>query len=678
MTSTRTNIFLLFFYSLWQTSVCLGQATDKNQVELRLEAYIEAIKIEQRSLKRHAMDSITDLILGIPNIEQYPEYLHLAYYYKCDGLSRTVPAEALEYCEKSLPYFVDQNDNFQLSRIYNVIANTLSNVGDFDLATKNYQKAVDYSSLYADDTNLDELQFRSRIRYNEGFTLTRGGKMAEASQIFYSVLDVANLLGDSLVQLSVLNQLGNIELMRDNASESLLLYREALKVAKLFNPSFVYHPIIGIASAHQEMHELDSALYYYDQILDGAKKRNDVSSVCVILYNLSEVYLEQNRLREARITATELEELASNAGMRQHIANAYLSLMRCGFEEGRYEEALDYSKKAQAELDPESDFSITVNIYKYASQIYEIQGNYSEALKCERLHKRYSDSLLNKQALATIEDLRIAHESSTKDLKILELENKNKLATLEFKQRLGIFSAILLGSILLSTIIYLYFNRRKLALQKQKENIEGRLLRSQMNPHFIFNAISSIQNYFFDKADLKLGLSYMSKFAQLMRQILEHSREEYVTLENEIDSLNNYLEIQQLRYSNSFGYEVNVDDDLETGEILVPPLIAQPFVENAIEHGMIYRIENGSVKITFENKQDIILLSIEDNGVAGRQIEIKPRPRMKKGKSLSTKITRERLEHLSTLHKKRFELVAKTLSTGGMLVNIELPKKLIK
>ncbi|MFT4567435.1 MAG: sensor histidine kinase YesM [Saprospiraceae bacterium] len=192
------------------------------------------------------------------------------------------------------------------------------------------------------------------------------------------------------------------------------------------------------------------------------------------------------------------------------------------------------------------------------------------------------------------------------------------------------------------SIAYLYMNRRRLTIEQQKDKIEQKSLRSQMNPNFIFNAISSIHNYLYDKNDLKIALTYMSQFGELMRQILENSREEFMPISEEIETLRNYLELQQLRYSNSFGYEFIIDEDIDTHGLMVLPLIAQPFVENSIEHGMIYRIENGIVKIKFSNIKDKLEISIEDNGIGSRSIEVEAKNIEQKKKSLRTIIIRER------------------------------------
>jgi len=194
-----------------------------------------------------------------------------------------------------------------------------------------------------------------------------------------------------------------------------------------------------------------------------------------------------------------------------------------------------------------------------------------------------------------------------------------------------------------------------------------------MNPHFIFNTISSIQNYLYDKADLSIALNYMSKFADLMRQTLENSREDYISLDTELESIKNYLMLQKLRYNDKFEFEVKIDEELNPNSILVPPLIAQPFVENAIEHGMIYSVDNGKVIVNFKKENNAVSLTIEDNGVANRKLNIKPKVEKKAKKSLATIITRERLAHISKERKQKFDLSSKSIDNQGTIVNITMP-----
>mgnify|MGYP002653686925 FL=1 len=191
-----------------------------------------------------------------------------------------------------------------------------------------------------------------------------------------------------------------------------------------------------------------------------------------------------------------------------------------------------------------------------------------------------------------------------------------------------------------------------------------------MNPHFIFNALSSIQNYIL-QSDTKESVKYLAKFGKLMRQILEHSREEFITIEEEVDMLTNYLQIQQLRFGGAFDYQIKVSEELDQSAVKIPPLFAQPLVENAIEHGLA-GIEDGLVTISFSKTDDGVSLQVADNG-RGMNVESKS---ISEHKSLASVITRERLDILSSQFRSKFSFNYKTLDQGTQ-ASLVVPIKVI-
>ena len=192
-----------------------------------------------------------------------------------------------------------------------------------------------------------------------------------------------------------------------------------------------------------------------------------------------------------------------------------------------------------------------------------------------------------------------------------------------------------------------------------------------MNPHFLFNALSAIQSFLFDKADAQIAIQYLSKFAGLMRQVLEHSREPFITLEEEIQTLDNYLALQQLRHNHAFDYEISVSPDIQKWETLIPPIMAQPFVENAIEHGQIHLMEDGKIKVHFEKTDNQLTVTVEDNGVGRTKSKIQSKT--KKHRSLATTITQERIQLLKKLKKQPFAFSIKDLPERGTQVIFQYP-----
>jgi PAS domain S-box-containing protein len=177
---------------------------------------------------------------------------------------------------------------------------------------------------------------------------------------------------------------------------------------------------------------------------------------------------------------------------------------------------------------------------------------------------------------------------------------------------------------------------------EQINSLRQKVLRSQMNPHFIFNSLNAIQSYVL-KNDSELAVKYLNSFAKLIRMILDSSRFDYISLKKEINILEYYLQLQQLRFGDRFSWSMDVDKKIDLDSILIPVMLAQPFIENAIEHGLQHLTTQGQVKISFVRASDSIIFKVSDNGI-GREASKKLKKNNKNTtQSLSTQLFKERL-----------------------------------
>jgi len=627
----------------------------------------------KESMDRNRLDTLSQEILELGEQFDSDEIRNYGIYIKADALTRKNPSESISYGEKAQAYYSEVQDLLLWSRVTNVLANAYSNKGEHRKGLELYSSVLDVLDDLYDKDNSEGQKYISRVAYNAGFTAVKLGDIDSAIKYLSDAHEVAVTGKDTLLEFSVLIQFGNIYLYRKDNAEALKFYKESFVLASKLSPSLTVFPMFGIGAAFQEMGELDSALVYNLKVMQMHRTSGNKTSLCVTLFNCAELYIDLGRYDDAIALGDELMSYGKEMETNQHILNAANSLGRAYFKKGSIDRAEDIMMEYEKYIDEDVEYDIAQKYYQLASEIAEEQGHISNAFLFHKKYKSFSDSLLNQETLVKVDELRLKLETEKKDQEISELQNINALQKITSQRNIISIAALLASLLFLMFIGYLVLNRRRLKIENQKDKIEQKLLRSQMNPHFIFNAISSIQNYLYDKNDLKIALTYMSQFGELMRQILENSREEFVPLSEEIKTLKNYLELQQMRYNNTFGYEFIIDDDIDTHMIMVPPLIVQPFVENSIEHGMIYRIENGLVKIRFQNREGKLEISIADNGVGSRSIELKPKNIEQSKKSLATIITKERLEYLSKLNKKNFHLAIRALQEGGTLITIQLP-----
>lgn len=222
-----------------------------------------------------------------------------------------------------------------------------------------------------------------------------------------------------------------------------------------------------------------------------------------------------------------------------------------------------------------------------------------------------------------------------KKVAALKLDAQKKTAA---KNNLLIGLSGLLLLLLLGGFFYYRNTKQKQAITVlEKDQIKQKLLVTQMNPHFIFNSIENIQGLIYDKKDDE-AVNYLDKFSALTRQILENSNENYISLTEEVAMITNYMSIQQLLYSNKFDYTIAIETSIDAETIFLPPMLTQPFIENAIKHGLSNTKQNGKIDINFYLKQQKLFFEVSDNG-KGFDTEKKAGSH----KSLAMTITKERL-----------------------------------
>jgi LytS/YehU family sensor histidine kinase len=226
--------------------------------------------------------------------------------------------------------------------------------------------------------------------------------------------------------------------------------------------------------------------------------------------------------------------------------------------------------------------------------------------------------------------------------------------------------------------LFLYKRKRDAVAQVQEAefstkvaNTELKALRAQMNPHFIFNSLNSINDYI-SKNDVDSASRYLTKFAKIMRQTLENSNQSEVSLEDDLKVLDLYMQVESMRLKNKFTYSIKVDDEIDRDNTMVPPLILQPFIENSIWHGISKKESNGHIDINITKKDNMLVCTVDDNGV-GRIL--KTDTYSADNKSLGISITKGRIDILNK--KKNTKGTVKMIDKEqGVRVEVKLPLEL--
>ena len=250
-------------------------------------------------------------------------------------------------------------------------------------------------------------------------------------------------------------------------------------------------------------------------------------------------------------------------------------------------------------------------------------------------------------------------------------EAERELATLSvqmpfYKSRWFLLACVLTSLLIVAWIVRSYIHRERMKSQYDLRiaELEMQSLRSQMNPHFIFNSLNSIKNYVVNKGPDEAA-EYLSKFSQLIRMILENSKQDLLSLDREIDALRAYVEIEQMRFNHSFEFELTIGLDVDTQSLKIPPMLVQPYVENAIWHGLQHKSGKGRLIINFKRAQEGFSCTVTDNGIGrAASAEMQGRRRQHK-KSLGVGITTDRITAINSLYGTNSRITTEDLYEGG-------------
>jgi tetratricopeptide (TPR) repeat protein len=345
-------------------------------------------------------------------------------------------------------------------------------------------------------------------------------------------------------------------------------------------------------------------------------------------------------------------------------------------ELNKYDSALFYTDAALDLLKEDSIPKSYMDVYKLRSVIYEKMGRYKEALYAQQLYKTFSDSIRNTENVKTITSIQTLYETAKKDKQILQLNQEKN------RQRNTIILAACAALIVL-VILLLAYRSRLLRQKLYKQRMENRMieleqmaLRAQMNPHFIFNSLNSVQHFVMNK-DVEGVNSYLGIFARLVRQTLDNSGKALIPLDEEIKYLDTYLSLEKLKSNNKFDYAITVNNNIDPSGIFIPGMILQPFVENSILHGISHKEKNdGLVKISI-SKNGRLVCMIDDNGI-GRERSSVLKTSVPDHGSRGMDITMHRIEAINKMYNSSISVQFTDMkdeagNPSGTSVKVELP-----
>jgi len=341
----------------------------------------------------------------------------------------------------------------------------------------------------------------------------------------------------------------------------------------------------------------------------------------------------------------------------KNLSSLYFSKAYDHLDLGQLKEANKWMDTALVIVNDVKDSSGKMMMHYGASELYSSAGNVKKAFETFKIYTKMKDSIWNIEKVEKVNELEQKFNKVKNEKMIFELEKTKQLYTF-----------LIFGSLLTLLTLIFFFRQRSL---QNKQNImlaEQRLNRARINPHFFFNAMASLQNLSLQEKSTQTTL-FISRFAKIMRQSLESTYEELVTVESEIDFITNYLEVQKLRFPEKFDFTFDIDHNLEINELKMPGMIIQPFVENAIEHGFNTIDYKGLILISFVDDKEQIKISIEDNGIGNTD-----QKKVKNHKSRAMQIIKDRLYLFNKQNNSSASYVIDNTKENGFKIIVSLPK----
>jgi tetratricopeptide (TPR) repeat protein len=653
---------------------------------IRLNLYLELAKKSDdytQSIKaaREAAKLATDLNLKNKLGEAYIIYAADTLYMGNDTLAFSLLNESLDIFKKS------GNETGE--------ANVYNGLGRVFQFRSQYFKAIEYSqkalALFEKNNN-NELSGKANLDIGVYYYLL--SDFVKADQYYLKAKNDFEKAGSMKLVTLALGNLAMTERKLKKYSSALQFYRDALPIQSQLNDSLgIAKTLQGIGITYNLMNKNDSALYYYNNSYVINKRNGFKLNVAENLNNIGITYNEMGRYQEAYFYMNEsislFRELKREMNERQveiNIGELFCNAPDSFFSEktiplsqryhkaiSLFEDIISYSKKSE-DLDLES------RGWQGLSRAYEKTGDHKNALDAYKKSVQLQDSIINEEKVA----------ATTKQIDLIEFEKKEAVIQTthlaEIKQQKTVKNALVTGAGILvvgGIISFLFYKRKRDAVQKQKEaefktevsETEMKALRSQMNPHFIFNSLNSIGDYI-AKNNTKPANEYLAKFAKLMRLILENSEKKEVPLSEDLKALELYMQLEALRMNQKFTYQIILDEGIDAENTLIPPLILQPFVENSIWHGISKKEGMGNILVHIKKEGEMINCVVEDDGI-GRKlaaIQTEESKQIQK-RSLGMKITRARINILNKVKNSTADVQLFDLSQGTR-VEVKLPLEL--
>ncbi len=525
-------------------------------------------------------------------------------------------AKAEDYLKRALPIYQKQKIKDKIASTTRAIAQIQEKQNKVKDAIKSYQSA----SEEAVDVGY------SKVNSNDASRLQNTNPKAQAEYLDSNIkiLEKEGKMDDAA---EVYKQKAEVDFKSENKGMAIENYEKAIAVSK-DKPEEVLKLKSEISKVYASENNLDKAIEITKNTISEAEKLGSISQQIEQQQTLADLYFKNENQDDAIVLLEVTYALALKNGRTFDAKKAMLAL----------------------------------------SDYYRQQGNQTKAIELYDQFLNDFDRMV--QADSTLVDSKIFQVTEEK-IRQLEKERalKDELITKKNK-----FNYVLIGSVILMLILLGLIAKALFFIKTKNKKIALQSLRREMNPHFIFNSLNSVNQFIAQNNELEAN-KYLTSYSNLMRNMMETSNKDFISLSNELEQIKKYLDLEHLRFQDKFEYELEVDEQLDVDVILVPNMLIQPHLENAIWHGLRYRETKGKLIVTFAEENQLIKVSIEDDGIGVEKSRELKTQNQKVHESRGLNNAEERINLLNDLYHQQISYTISSGSDGkGTIVTLYFSK----
>jgi tetratricopeptide (TPR) repeat protein len=525
--------------------------------------------------------------------------------------------------------------------------------GILDSALNYFNRAI--PEFTTSEMRLEEGQTRSNI----GVVYRRRGLFDKALENYIKVVQIYDGISYQKGIGGAYLNIGGLYHRMQKFAKTEEYYLRALRIfQKLEIDEYIARALNNLGVLHEQLENYEESLKYYQEALEMNEKIGNQQLQGLLRMNIGQIFFREKKYDQAMAYYNVAEDIRTSMADNWGLIRVWVLKAKCYDELGEGEKALALFQKAEqmakkGNLTPDLE-----SIYYELSEFYERKKDLTNAFKYFKEANILSDSLKIANNTEQMQELEAKFEADTQRKDLALLSQKNKIQSLEIGKKnawlFGLVTLILLGVV----AIGVSFRINRIRAEHRIMSLQQKVLLTQMNPHFLFNSLTAIQSFILDEKNMEAN-NYLSQLASLVRGVLENSRQEFIALRSEMSVLKDYMDMQNLRFDDQLAFHIEVDEDIDQDEIAVPPMLAQPFIENAIKHGELRNNPDSEIriKISLDGQGDTVLFEISDNGVGIEQSMEKSRN--SKHRSLATSIALDRVKIYNMKEDKRmkFEIV---------------------